>query len=107
MPFQGDQSCCRANDKEIVGIGEEPDTRDDHGSAVKLAGRSFIQKIGDRLRPRAGVADLAMARLRLRRSDFSALCSEHTSLLLSPVTRRPSEDERCANKMRNLGYLSS
>ena len=35
------------DDEQVVGIGEEPDTRDDDGASMELAGWGLVQEIGD------------------------------------------------------------
>ena len=49
VPLHRHQGRRRADDEEVVGIGEEPDARNDDGAAMKLARRSFVQEVGDRL----------------------------------------------------------
>ena len=68
VPLDGNQGGHRADDEEVVGVGEEPDPRNDHRTAVKLARRSLVQQIGDRLAARSGVEDVSLARHRLRQA---------------------------------------
>ena len=70
MPLHRHQSGRRADNEEVIGIGEEADTRNDDGAAVKFARWSFVQKIGDRLMAGAGSPGSAEPRAVIPRELF-------------------------------------
>jgi len=107
VPLQRDQSSGRADDEQVVRIGEEADPRNDNGTSVKLACRRFVQKVDDRLAAWSLVADLVRAGWRPKQRELSPWRREHAPLLLVRVNPRSSESERYANTTRTLGYLSS
>ena len=65
MPLGLDQDGDRADDEQVVGIGEEAHTRDHHRTSVEPAPRSIVQEVADgrrrQTRHAVSFADLTQA----------------------------------------------
>lgn len=107
VPLGGDQGGHCADHEEVVGVGEEADSRDEDRPAMEFAVRRLVQEVGDgsSLLTR-GFRNFSDRRRRRERA-FGRLGRERTSLSLARVNTGPSEDERYANTSRIRGYPPS
>ena len=106
VPLNGDDGGDRADDEEVIGVGEEPDTRHEHCATVEFAPRGIVEKIADRRRPGSGHSVARPRRNCVHVDPFLApLGSDRTTLLRPKVDARNSEDERHANTDRTFGEL--